>query len=195
MQRVSIVACLVFSGFTALVYQLIWTRLLGFSFGTSTEAVSTVLAVFFAGLAIGNLLAARLQARIRHPLRAYALLELLVGGFALLSLPLLQRLHGVYALLGVPQSAAGLAVSHVVLSALVLLPPTIAMGATLPVVARGLIDCDESRGRWSAILYAANTLGAVLGAHLCGFWLIPELGLSRSVLVAGALNLAVAGWI
>ena len=77
MQRLSIVACLVFSGFTALVYQLIWTRLLGFSFGTSTQAVSPVLAVFFGGLAIGNLLAARLQARIRRPVGQMPPVELL----------------------------------------------------------------------------------------------------------------------
>ena len=195
MQRTWIVLCLVFSGFTALVYQLIWTRLLGFSFGTSTEAVSTVLAVFFGGLALGNLLAARLQPRIQRPLRAYAILEIVVGGFALLSLPLLSNLHQVYAWLGVPDSSAGMTLSRVLLSALVLLPPTVAMGATLPVVARGVVDRDEARGRWSAILYAANTLGAVLGAHLCGFWLIPELGLARAVLVAGAVNLLVAAWI
>jgi spermidine synthase len=195
MQRLWIVLCLVFSGFTALVYQLIWTRLLGFSFGTSTEAVSTVLAVFFAGLAIGNLVAARLQPRIERPLRVYAILEMAVGVAALISLPLLENLHAVYAWLGVPGSASGLTLSRVVLSALVLLPPTIAMGATLPVVARGLIDRDAARGRGSAILYAANTLGAVLGAHLCGFWLIPELGLTRSVLAAGVVNLAVAGFI
>jgi spermidine synthase len=195
MQRLWIVLCLVFSGFTALVYQLIWTRLLGFSFGTSTEAVSTVLAVFFGGLAIGNLLAARLQPRIERPLRVYAMLEMAVGVAALISLPLLSNLHAVYAWLGIPGSATGLTISRVLLSALVLLPPTIAMGATLPVVARGLVDRDDARGRGSAILYAANTLGAVLGAHLCGFWLIPELGLARSVLAAGVVNLAIAGFI
>jgi predicted membrane-bound spermidine synthase len=66
------------------------------------------------------------------------------------------------------------------------------MGATLPVVARGLVTDDATLGRWSALLYAANTLGAVLGAYLCGFWLIPELGLSRSVRLAAVVNLGVA---
>ena len=113
MQRTWIVLCLVFSGFTALVYQLIWTRLLGFSFGTSTEAVSTVLAVFFGGLALGNLLAARFQPRIQRPLRAYAILEIVVGACALLSLPLLTNLHVAYAWLGVPHSDAGLGLSRI----------------------------------------------------------------------------------
>ena len=77
-------------------------------------------------------------------------------------------------------------------SAAVLLPPTVAMGATLPVVARGLVSEDARLGRTSAILYTSNTLGAVLGAYLCGFWMIPALGIARSVLVAAAANLAVA---
>ena len=59
-------------------------------------------------------------------------------------------------------------------------------------VARGLVGDDHTLGRWSAILYTANTLGAVLGAYLCGFWFIPELGLWRSVLLAGGVNLGVA---
>lgn len=192
-RRRTIVLCLVFSGLTALVYQLIWTRLLGFAFGTTTEAVSSVLAVFFGGLALGNLLAARWLTRVERPLRVYAWLELAIGAFALLSLPLLRNLDASWAWLGVPASPLGRAALRFVLAALVLLPPTIAMGATLPVVARALVSQDGSLGRWSAILYAANTAGAVLGAYLCGFWLIPELGLSRSVLVAGVVNLGVAG--
>ena len=74
-----------------------------------------------------------------------------------------------------------------------LLPPTVAMGATLPVVARGLVTrgCAPRADR-APFLYASNTLGAVLGAYLCGFWMIPALGVARSVLVAAAANLAVA---
>ena len=192
-RRLAIVFCLVFSGLTALVYQLIWTRLLGFAFGTTTEAVSTVLAVFFGGLALGNLLAARWLSRVVRPLRVYAWLELGIGVFALLSLPLLRELDAVWSVLGVPESGLVRGAVRIGLASLVLLPPTIAMGATLPVVARGLVTSDGTLGRWSAILYTANTFGAVLGAYLCGFWLIPNLGLASSVAVAGAVNLAVAG--
>jgi spermidine synthase len=187
-----IVACLVFSGLTALVYQIVWARLLGLAFGTTTEAISTVLAVFFGGLALGNLLAARGLARVQRPLRVYAWLEGAVGVFALLSLPLLRHLDVSYAWLGVPHSPWALAALRLGVAALVLLPPTTAMGATLPVVARGLMDRDGTLGRWSAVLYGANTLGAVLGAALCGFWLIPGLGLTRSLVGAGCINLGVA---
>src|SRR5499426_2279190 len=189
--RRGVAACLVFSGLSALVYQIVWVRLLGFTFGTTTEAVSTVLAVFFAGLALGNVAAAAALRRVRHPLRVYALLEIGIGLYALLSVPLLASLDGVHALVGVGLSPVVLTAVRVAGSALVLLPPTLAMGATLPVVARALVTEDATLGRWSAILYAANTLGAVLGAYLCGFWLIPGLGLRRTVLLASLANLGV----
>jgi spermidine synthase len=191
-RRLAIAACLVFSGLTALVYQIIWVRLLGFTFGTTTAAVSTVLAVFFGGLALGNLLAALRLVRVRRPLRVYALLELAIGLYALASLPLLRSLDFLYALVGVEHGPAAMTVIRFAAASAVLLPPTVAMGATLPVVARGLVTDDATLGRWSAILYTANTLGAVAGAYLCGFWLIPSLGLTRTVLAAGATNLAVA---
>src|SRR5262245_30898865 len=187
-----IAACLVFSGLSALVYQIVWVRRLGFTFGTTTEAVSTVLAVFFAGLALGNAVAAGQLRRIRRPLELYAFLELGIGLYALLSVPLLGALDGIHALVGVGLSPAALAAVRVAGSALVLLPPTLAMGATLPVVARALVSEDATLGRWSAILYAANTLGAVLGAYLCGFWLIPGLGLRRTVWLASLANFGVA---
>ncbi len=193
MTRLAILACLVFSGLCALVYQIVWTRLLGLSFGTTTEAIATVLGIFFGGLALGNWLAAQRVARLERPLRAYAALELCVGAWALLSLPVLQRLDATWQWLGVPTTSWGLSLLRVAVASLILLPPTIAMGATLPVVARGLVTRDETLGRSCAWLYAANTLGAVLGAYSSGFWWIPMAGLARTVLAAGAANLAVAG--
>ncbi len=184
--------CLFFSGLAALVYQVIWTRLLGFAFGTTTEAIGTVLAVFFGGMALGNALAARHFSRVERPLRVYALLELAIGVFALVSLPLLWRLETVYAWVGADHGVLGAALLRIATAALVLLPPTVAMGATLPVVARALVAADASLGRWSAYLYTANTLGAVAGAYLSGFWLIPGLGLGLSVVLAALVNLAVA---
>ena len=190
--QLAIVACLAFSGFSALVYQVLWTRLLGLAFGTTTEAIGTVLAVFFGGLALGNLLAARWIRRLRQPLRAYAVLELAIGAFALASLPLLERLTTLPWVSGGDLAPAARVLVRGLTAAVVLLPPTIAMGATLPVVARGLVSSDSRLGRTSAVLYTSNTLGAVLGAYLCGFWMIPALGVARSVLVAAATNLVVA---
>ncbi len=191
-RRVAVAACLVFSGLAALVYQVIWTRLLGLAFGTTTESIASVLAVFFGGMALGNLVAAKRLARVERPLRVYALLELAIGIFALASLPLLRDLDHLYAALAARHGPLLTAGIRLAVTTLVLLPPTMAMGATLPVVARGLVAKDAALGRWSAILYAANTFGAVLGAYLSGFWLLPELGLTRSVYLAGGINLAVA---
>jgi len=192
MSRILLLLCLLFSGLSGLVYQLIWTRYLGFVFGTTTEAIGSVLAIFFGGLALGNLLAARLLRRVERPLRVYALLELGIGAFALASLPVLQRLDEIYAVVGVDHGPLAMTCLRLLATALLLLPPTVAMGATLPVVARGTVDEDTTLGRWSAWLYGANTLGAVLGTYLCGFWLIPGLGLARSVFLAAGVNLAVA---
>jgi spermidine synthase len=189
----AIVGCLFFSGLAALVYQILWTRLLGFAFGTTTEAIGTVLALFFGGMALGSAGAARWGARLRRPLLVYAWLELGVGLFALASLPCLLEIDDLYARLGAAHGPVLQAALRVGAAGVVLLPPTLAMGATLPVVARALVVADATLGRWSALLYAANTFGAVLGAYLCGFWLIPGLGLARTVLAAAATNLAVAG--
>jgi spermidine synthase len=191
-QRIVLAACLLFSGLCALIDQLVWTRWLGLSFGTTTEAIAAVLSVFFGGLALGNWLAARRLTRVARPLRVYAALEAAIGGFTLLSLPLLQRMGALYEQVGVPESAAGLTALRIACAALLLLPPTLAMGATLPVVARAAVTRDEALGRTSALLYGANTLGAVLGAYLCGFWAIPLLGLTRTLVAAACTNLAVA---
>jgi spermidine synthase len=190
--RAAILAALFFSGLTALVYQILWTRLTGLAFGTSTEAIAAVLAVFFGGLALGNLAAARWLHRVERPLAVYARLEAAIGAWALASLPVLQRLDATYLWIGVPDTQAGLTFVRLLAAAAVLLPPTVAMGATLPVVARAWVHDDGRIGRGSGELYAANTLGAVVGAYACGFWLIPGLGIARSVIAAGAVNLLVA---
>jgi len=185
--------CLLFSGLSALVYQVVWTRLLGFAFGTTTEAIGSVLAVFFGGMALGNWIAARSLARVARPLRVYAMLELFIGLFALVSLPGLRHLDALHGWIGGDASPTAITAARLVAAIAILLPPTVAMGATLPVVAHGLVDRDEWLGRWSSYIYSANTLGAVLGAYLCGFWMIPALGLTHTVLVAAAVNLGVAG--
>ena len=191
MKRAVVTAALLFSGLTALVYQVLWTRLLGFVFGTTSEAIGSVLAIFFTGMALGNWWAARRLGRVERPLRVYGFLEMGIGAWALLSLPLLRTLPGLYGLLGGDPGPGLTAVLRLAGTAVVLLPPTMAMGATLPVVARGVVGDDATLGRWSAVLYAANTLGAVVGAYLCGFWLLPGIGLSASIQLAAALNLAV----
>ncbi|NOY90679.1 MAG: MFS transporter, partial [Deltaproteobacteria bacterium] len=161
-------------------------------FGVSDLAIATVLAAFFLGMGLGAGIGGRLASRTRRPARTYALLELGVACWALLSLLLIPRVHEVYAALGSGASFAELTPLRLGLAFAILLPPTTAMGATLPV----LISVVKDRGaHWAASatsLYFVNTLGAALGASLTGFVLVPLLGVHVSITLAAGASLLAA---
>ncbi|MFO0581383.1 MAG: fused MFS/spermidine synthase [Anaeromyxobacter sp.] len=178
----------------ALLYEVVWTRLLGLVFGHTVYAITTVLAAYMGGLALGAWFAGRRGDRLARPLRAYALLE---AGIGLLgaATPLLFRLtEAAYA----PLSRAwqpgplGAGLLHFALAALVLLPPTALMGATLPILARVVVERAGDLGPRVGTLYALNTWGAVAGTALTGFLLLPAIGLRLTVGLGVAVNLAVA---
>ncbi|MEB2344490.1 MAG: fused MFS/spermidine synthase [Deltaproteobacteria bacterium] len=189
--------CFLLSGFAALIYQTAWTRAFAFVFGTSELAVATVLAAYMGGLAAGSWVAGRHAHRVRRPVLVYGALE---GGIAAaaLAVPLAVRaataLHGV--LFGgqpeVPSSGGtGSALYFLGSSFLILLVPTALMGATLPLLARSGVHTQSQIGSRIGALYALNTAGAVAGTGMAAFWLLPALGLSRTVLVAVAANVVV----
>ena len=188
------------SGLAALVYQVLWSRELSLVLGTSTEAVSVVLSSFMAGLGLGNALAARWLERSpaggddsRRLARAYAALEGLIGVAAILLPFALPRLSGWLAPLYVDGvSPLAFRVARTLLAFALLAVPTTAMGATLPVLI-ALARPEASRiGATSGALYAANTVGAVVGALLTPLVLLPTVGLGRARLVAVAANAAAA---
>lgn len=178
------------SGFAGLGYQIVWTEQSALWLGHEAAAVLAVVAAFFGGLALGGLL---LGARIEQsprPRRWYAGGELLIGGWGLALVaagPAPSRV--VLALSGLePSLGRQWAVSFIGSFAL-FLPATAAMGATLPAMER--LSATLSRGQRSlAMLYAANTAGAVLGVLATAFWLIPAVGLRSTALGCVALN----GW-
>src|SRR5256714_1528799 len=88
--------CFLFSGATGLIYEVVWARMLGLVFGATTIAISAVLTAFMGGLALGSALAARLAARISRPLRAYALIEMLIGLYALIVPALFRAADSTY---------------------------------------------------------------------------------------------------
>ncbi len=182
------------SGVAGLVYEVVWSRQLTLVFGATTLAVSTVLTTFMFGMGAGSLLAARAADRSGDPWRIYALLEAGIAGYALvfpLALGLVDGLHG--RLFGLFYAAPlTLALSRFCLTFLVLLPPTLLMGATVPVMGRILISRRGDLGSGAGRLYAWNTLGAALGSGLGGFLLIPAVGFRTATLIAAGLNLAVA---
>jgi len=183
------------SGAAALIYEVVWTRLLTLQMGHGIAAASTVLAAFMGGLAIGAALAGRHGGRLtrERALATYAGLELAIAALALL-LPF--ALTAVRPLL-VSAYADGnggttFAVLRLITSVLLLAAPAAAMGATFPIAARWMVRGASSAAQDAGGLYAANTLGAAVGAVLAGFVLIPALGLSGSTWVGVALNVAAA---
>lgn len=187
-------ACLAFlilSGMAALVYQVTWVRLLGLSMGSTSASVGTVLAAFFLGMSLGSVLARRFVRRRVATLLPYVVLEALIGGAGLVLLPVLLRLDSLVAT--VPALGEYLAFKFVLAMAL-LVVPCVCIGATFPVMANVLIRHQDEIGLRFGQLYSVNTLGAVLGAALSGFVLIPAFGLDGAVyLAAGANFLIVLG--
>jgi spermidine synthase len=185
--------CFVLSGATGLIYEVLWARMLGLVFGATTLAVSTVLAAFMGGLALGSALAARLAHRINKPVRTYGLIELGIAVYALL-VPLLFRwIDHVYALIWQQLHPGYFAFSlwRFLLSGLVLLIPTTLMGATLPVLAAALIRSADHDTNSITRLYACNLAGAILGTLGAGFVLLPALGLRATIAIAALLNVLV----
>jgi hypothetical protein len=179
------------SGATALVYQTLWARQLHLVFGTSTFAISTVLASFMAGLAIGGFWMARRVDSLPRPLVAYGLLEIFIGLYALAFPMLLWVIEPTYLWVGrtfAPSPLVyGLIQFAMVGTALVL--PTAGMGATLPLLARFATQRLGAAGNQVGLLYSVNTAGAVCGTVLAGFFLLPWFGLSATTWLAGIANL------
>ena len=180
--------CFVVSGVAALVYQTAWTRQFAIVFGTSELAVATVLAAYMGGLALGALLAERFLPRVTRPVLTYALLELGIAGSAVIVVPLLllaanlalQAMFG-----GQPSPPdsdhAGTTLFYLLSAFVALALPTTLMGATLPMLARYAVAEEAQIGRRIGMLYAMNTAGAVAGALLTAFVLLPELGLTHTI--------------
>lgn len=179
------------SGAAALILQVLWARLLGHVLGSSALAISTVLTVFMAGLALGSHLGGRFAPRLRRPYLAFAILEAVVGLYGLAVPGLLDAIVQIQATMVSGASFGGYALFRFSMAALVLAIPTVCMGASLPVLAQGWIRAGEGSEE-TGHLYAANTLGAVAGAAVAGFLAIPHLGVTRTVWLAAGLDLAVA---
>ena len=186
-------AVFLLSGVAALTEVVGWFKYLTLTFGATTSATATLVAVFMGGLAIGSALAARTAPRVRQPARVYAVLE---AGVALIALatPALFSLVDRGYVLAFPSVAGrpgALLAVRLLLATVALLPPTVLMGATLPVLARS-VEGRGAAGRPSAALYAVNTAGAVAGVALAGFVTIPRIGLWATLAASACLSLAAA---
>ena len=194
----ALAACFALSGLAALVYQTAWTREFALVFGTSELAVATVLAAYMGGLALGAALVERLLPRVARPVLAYALLELGIGAASVVLVPLLllasrAALAALFGGQDAPPSSehGGLSLYFLASAFVVLGIPATLMGATLPLLARHAVREDAQVGRRIGLLYASNTAGAVGGALLAAYWMLPALGLRGTVWAAAAINVLV----
>ncbi|MEQ1730159.1 MAG: fused MFS/spermidine synthase, partial [Vicinamibacterales bacterium] len=187
----ALVLLFVGSGTAALIYEVVWQQLLQLVIGSSTVSLGVLLGTYMGGMCLGSLYAPRLVPRGRHPLAVYAGLEAAIGAMGLLLLwgmPLVTRAY---------ISVGGLGAGGVLMRALVagicLVPPTFAMGATLPVMARWVDGTPEGRARLG-YFYAGNLAGAVFGCLLTGFYLLRVFDMAVATYVAAAINLVVAAF-
>jgi len=187
----SLVSMLLFlSGAAGLIYQVIWTRVLHYTFGNTEMAAATVLATFMGGLALGGALGGRFAPRIKRPVLAYGVLEAIIALYGLVFTPLLYKMDFIYLLTGPDPGPTSMMLIRFVVGGLLILIPTVAMGATLPILIRGVVD-QKHAGRSLGILYFINTLGAVAGTALSGFVLIPAVGLDIAIIIAVTLGMVV----
>ena len=182
-----------FSGATALVYEVVWSKFLSQMFGSTVYAQTVVLAVFMGGLALGNRLFGKWADGLQQPVRAYGCLEIAVGIYALLFSALDRVADSIFVSLGSPiATRTGLLLAlKGVLAAGLLLGPTILMGGTLPLLAAWLQKFFADAGRRSARFYSVNSLGAVMGSALAGFFLVQRFGMVGTLQISALVNIIV----
>jgi len=185
----------VVSGFTGLIYESIWTQYLKLFLGHAAYAQTVVLSMFMGGMALGSWLVARYCARLRHLLWSYLLVEALIGILGIL-------FHRVFitatdfsfakVIPALPPGAATYAYKWS-LAALLVLPQSVLLGMTFPLISGGIIRRWPARaGESLSVLYFTNSLGGAIGVLVSGFVLIAMVGLPGTILTAGLLNIALA---
>src|SRR5712692_8861953 len=181
------------SGATALVYEVVWSKFLAQMFGSTIYAQTVVLAAFMGGLALGNRIFGGWADRLRQPVRAYGYLEIGIGVYAFF-FPTFDRLADrlfVSIGAGIVEHTGWLLALKGGLSAALLLGPTMLMGGTLPLLAAWLQKSSLDAGRHSARFYSVNSLGAVTGSLLAGFWLVQNLGMVSSLQMTALVNVVI----
>ena len=178
------------SGCSALIYEIVWYQLLQFVIGSTAVSLAVLLGTFMGGLCLGSVALPRVPAvRRHHPLHVYGAIETgigICGILALFGMPLVSRIYITVVGHGVPAILLRAAICSVCL-----LPPTALMGASLPAIARWVKTAPQGISRLG-LLYSANTIGAVLGCLLAGFYLLRIFDLVTATYVAAAINVIVA---
>src|SRR3989338_1006970 len=183
------------SGLAGLIYEIVWGRLLILIFGSTTQSMVAVVSAYMLGLGGGSLMAGSIADRLtgKQLIKLYALLEAGVGITGIATLVLIPAIKSIYSLMSDGTLVTGgLLVTKFLLSEIVLILPTLLMGATLPVLVRWTKEQKIILADGVSRLYAVNTLGAVTGVLLSAGVMMETLGLNNTILAAGAINLSIA---
>jgi spermidine synthase len=182
-----------FSGIASLIYQVVWVRMLTLVFGHTIYSVSIVLSAFMAGLGLGSYLWGKTIDRTGKPLLIYGKIEIFIGVSAALLSILLSSFSPIYAWLHqfLPDLFFLAAIIKATLTFLLVLIPTVFMGATLPVMCKYFATEDANLGQQVSYLYSINTLGAAAGCLFAGYFLIGSFGVLETALVAAGINLLI----
>lgn len=183
------------SGAAGLFYESTWSRYLGLFVGTAAYAQILVLVIFLGGMALGSWAAGAWSERLADPLRWYAGVELLVGALAIAFHPAFVAVTALAYDRLFPALAPGLplAAARWSLAGLLILPQSVLLGTTFPLMSAGLLRRAPARPGWVlSLLYFANSIGAAAGVLVAGFWLVRILGLPGTLRAAAALNVVVA---
>jgi len=199
----------VFTGVSGLVYEVAWQKYLSTLLGSHSEATAAVLGLYLAGLSIGYSVFGVVSKRIvergqrsnKPPmlLFTYGVAEAAIGAYALFFPTFFKWVSSLSQSVHI-DSLAGSFAFDICLAALLLLPPTIAMGGTIPMLTQSLSRNANDATRLHALVYAFNTAGAFAGALLAGFFLVPWLGLANVMYCTAVINLIagaaflIAGW-
>ncbi len=178
------------SGFSVLVYEIIWVRQLALIFGGTVIATTIVVAVFMAGLGFGSMIFGKKVDKTIHALKLFSVLQFgisissVVAFFVFGKLPTFHRI-----LYLISRSSSVSTLPIILISSLFMLIPALLMGGTLPILSKVFVHDQNRIGQGIGWVYAINTLGSVLGALVAGFYLIANFGQTLSIMFAVAINL------
>jgi len=182
-----------FSGLCGLMYQILWTRLFSFVLGNTYVAISIIVASFMFGLFLGSWLIGKYMERVRDALKWYGSLEIAIGLYAFL----LLLIFGVVTLIFNFSHSVFQGIEFInltvkfFLTLLLIVIPTSAMGATLPLAVQYFTKDKQSFGNNISLFYAINTVGGAIGVLIAGFYVIEFLGIREGIMFTAFLNLAI----
>ncbi len=187
------ICCFFLSGAIGLAYEICWIRKASLVFGSAMLALSTVLAVFFGGLALGSYIFGKYSQKVSRPLKIYAMLEMGLGVLALLSPIMFIAADSLFGLFyhSIFRSFPLVSLTRFILVSLILIAPTMLMGGTLPLFCRQYVFSKNRISLSVGLLYGVNTLGAAVGCALCGFFMIPNIGINVTIYLCGILNILI----